>query len=209
MRNSRLKEILKNYIINNYKEYILVGLIFIIGLFAGVLIVNNCKDDQMSEISTYITDFIAKFKEIETINKGELIITSIKNNIILALILWLAGTTVIGMPIVLAIILSRGVILGYTISAITFTLGTFKGISFCLISILLQNLLFIPAVLTLGVSSIKLYRSIMKDKRKENIKIEIIRHTIISVIMILTLIVSSIIEIVVSNSILKRCIKYF
>lgn len=209
MRNLQWKEILRKYVKNNFKEYALVGLLFIIGLFAGVLVVNNSGEAQIGEISTYISDFITKFKEIENINKTQLIIESIKNNVILAIILWIAGTTVIGMPIVLAVILFRGLVLGYTISAITYTLGTIKGICFCLISIFLQNILFIPAVLTLGVSSIKLYKSIMKDKRKENIKVEIIRHTIISILMILILIMSSIVENVISTTILQGFIKYF
>ena len=189
MQDSKWKLVLKNYVKNNYKEYILTSLIFIIGLFIGVMTINNSTETQSSEITTYLNEFITKFKGIQNINKTSLIFTSIKNNIILAVIIWVAGTTVIGLPIVLIAILLRGLILGYTISAVTLTLGASKGIIFCLISIFLQNILFIPAVLTLGVSSIKLYKSIMKDKRRENIKVEIIRHTIISVIMILVLVI--------------------
>ena len=209
MQASKWKEILRNYVRNNYKEYILTSLLFIIGLLIGVMIINNCTEIQSSEITTYLTNFIDIFKGIENINKTELIITSMKNNAILALIIWLAGTTVIGLPIVLISIMLRGIILGYTISAVTLTLGVSKGIIFCLISIFLQNILFIPAILTLGVSSINLYKSIMKDKRRENIKIEIIRHTIISLIMILILFLSSLIENIISITILKSFIKYF
>lgn len=209
MQDSKWKLVLKNYVKNNYKEYILTSLIFIIGLFIGVMIINNSTETQSSEITTYLNEFITKFKEIQNINKTSLIFTSIKNNIILAVIIWVAGTTVIGLPIVLIAILLRGLILGYTISAVTLTLGASKGIIFCLISIFLQNILFIPAVLTLGVSSIKLYKSIMKDKRRENIKVEIIRHTIISAIMILVLVISSLVENVISITLLKSFIKYF
>ena len=209
MQDSKWKLVLKNYVKNNYKEYILTSLIFIIGLFIGVMIINNSTETQSSEITTYLNEFITKFKGIQNINKTSLIFTSIKNNIILAVIIWVAGTTVIGLPIVLIAILLRGLILGYTISAVTLTLGASKGIIFCLISIFLQNILFIPAVLTLGVSSIKLYKSIMKDKRRENIKVEIIRHTIISAIMILVLVISSLVENVISITFLKSFIKYF
>ena len=209
MQDSKWKLVLKNYVKNNYKEYILTSLIFIIGLFIGVMIINNCTETQSSEITTYLNEFITKFKGIQNINKTSLIFTSIKNNTILAVIIWLAGTTVIGLPIVLIAIMLRGLILGYTISAVTLTLGAPKGIIFCLISIFLQNILFIPAVLTLGVSSIKLYKSIMKDKGRENIKVEIIRHTIISAIMVLGLCISSLIENVISITLLKSFIKYF
>ncbi len=209
MQDSKWKLVLKNYVKNNYKEYILTSLIFIIGLFIGVMIINNCTETQSSEITTYLNEFITKFKGIQNINKTSLIFTSIKNNIILAVIIWLAGTTAIGLPIVLIAIMLRGLILGYTISVVTLTLGAPKGIIFCLISIFLQNILFIPAVLTLGVSSIKLYNSIMKDKGRENIKVEIIRHTIISAIMVLGLCISSLIENVISITLLKSFIKYF
>ena len=134
---------------------------------------------------------------------------SIRKNFMFAVILWLAGTTIIGMPIVLIVILLRGTILGFTISSITVTLGPVKGILFCMATIILHNIIYIPAILTIGVSSIKLYKSIVNDKRKENIKFEIIRHTIISILMIILLMLSTIIENVVSTHFLKKIIKYF
>lgn len=88
-------------------------------------------------------------------------------------------------------------------------MGLSKGLLFIFIAILLQNLIFIPAILALAVSGFKLYKSIIKDNRKENIKLEIIRHTIFSIVMLLLLMVSSLIEIFISTNILKILIKYF
>lgn len=203
------KQIILNYIGRNSKKYILVTLIFLIGIFAGVMLVNNSPKDTTSQISNYILDFVDKFKMAEKIDTGELIITSIKNNILIACLLWFAGTTVIGIPLVFIILFFRGLSLGYTISAFTITLGTIKGIIFSILALFFQNILFIPAILTIGVSSIKLYKSILKDRRKENIKLEIIRHTIISGIMLAILILSSFIENAVSFIILQKMIKYF
>ncbi len=209
MRYSYYKDTLKNYVKNNYKEYLLVCFLLLIGVFVGVMIINNCKDAQLTEITSYIKDFITKYKEIENINISSLIIDSIKKNLLFAIVLWVAGTTVIGMLIVLIMILLRGIILGFTVSSITIALGFFKGTVFTISSILLQNLLYIPAILTIGVSSIKLYKSIIKDKRRENIKIEIIRHTIISFFMVILIVISVFIESFISIKILKNIIKYF
>ena len=74
MRYSYYKDTLKNYVKNNYKEYLLVCILFLIGIFVGVMIINNCKDAQLTEITTYIKDFITKYKEIENINISRLII---------------------------------------------------------------------------------------------------------------------------------------
>lgn len=204
-----IKDIALTYLIDNSKKYILVTLIFIIGIFAGVMIVNNSSQDTINQISNYITEFIDNFKLTESVDSWELIMSSIKKNIVLALFLWFAGTTVIGIPVVFAIIFFRGLSLGYTISAFTFTLGTLKGILFSIIALSLQNILFIPAILTIGVSSIKLYKSILKDRRRENIKVEIVKHTIISSLMLGVLIISSFIENGVSFIILQKLIKYF
>ncbi len=200
---------IKQYVYDNIKEYALVTILFIIGIFVGVIVVNNLDDVKTQEINIYITDFIEKYKTIEKLDKVSLIGTSIKNNIILTIIIWIAGTTVIGVPIVLAVILFRGVCLGYTISSITYSIGLGKGILFCIVALCLQNILFIPAILSLGVSSLKLYKSIIKDRRRENIKIEIIRHTIFSLLMLAVLILSSFIENTISISILQKIIKFF
>ena len=192
----------------NSKEYILVILIFLIGLLMGVMFINNSSQESENIIVTYISEFMEKFKTIENIDKASLVTDSIKSNLLLAVIIWLAGTTIIGMPIVLGLILFRGFCLGFTISSITFTFGVGKGILFCILTIFLQNIFFIPAILTMGVSSIKLYKSIINDRRKENIKIEIIRHTIISLIMLGVLILACFIENEISVGLLKIGVKY-
>ena len=203
----KLKKILIDYINTYLKEYILVILIFITGLFIGVLFVNNATEEKGEIITNYITEFMQKFKQIEKIDSSKLMKESFKSNFTLAILLWLAGTTIIGMPVVLGLILYRGFCLGYTISAITLSLGMKESISFCLLGLFLQNILFIPAILSIGVSSINLYKSIIKDKRKENIKLGIIRHTIISSIMLGILLLSSIIENKISINLLRFFIK--
>ena len=52
-RNKRLKilEIISNHIMNNKKEYILVTLIFLVGIFLGVMFINNAQESQMTEIT--------------------------------------------------------------------------------------------------------------------------------------------------------------
>ena len=205
-KTSHIKALIIKYIKNNSKEYILTILIFLIGLFIGVMFVNNCSEDKIKIIDEYILQFEEKFKQIEKIDTNTLFISSVKNNVLLAIELWIAGTTVIGMPIVLGIILYRGFCLGVTISSISVTLGVGKGIVFSVCTLGLQNLFFIPAIITIGVSSIKLYKSIIADRRKENIKMQIFSHTIISLVMLAVLIFSSFIENEISVSLLKLII---
>lgn len=211
MRNKgiQLKTIIKQHILNNKKEYTIVSLLFVIGIFFGVLFVNNVQEAQKIEINSYLNNFIEKLKQTENLNKIELLKNSIGQNIVIAVIIWFFGTTVIGMPVVFGVVVYRGFCLGYTISAIISIMGISKGLLFIFISIFLQNIIWIPAYLALAVSGFKLYKSIIKDNRKENIKLEIVRHTIFSLIMLMVLFASSCIEILVSTTLLKNLIKYF
>ena len=210
-KNKRVKqlEFLKEHIRNNRKEYIIVTLLFIIGVFLGVLFVNHMGEEQKLQVREYLKAFVEKLKTIENLNQMELLKTSMGQNMILALVLWFFGTTVIGIPIVFGIILYRGFCFGYTISVCIATLGLPQGIIFALVLLLLQNMIFIPAILALSVSGFKLYQSIIKDRNKENIKIEVVRHTIFSFIMLLLLMLSSVVETFFSTNILKGFIKYF
>jgi stage II sporulation protein M len=204
----QVKEIIMNHIQNNLREYIIVSLMFVLGIFLGVMFINNSDETKKGEIATYINSYIetAKVQEVSTVSA---LVSSIKDNAILACMLWLAGTTLIGIPIVFGIVLFRGFCLGYAISASVYSLGTAKGIAFVISAVLLQNILFIPAVIALGVSGFKLYKSVMKDKRRENIKVEILRHTVFSVIMLAVLIASAVVKINVSGNIVENVIKYF
>ena len=155
-RNKRLKilEIISNHIMNNKKEYILVTLIFLVGIFLGVMFINNAQESQMTEITSYLNSFTEKLKNTEKLETFSILKTTIFQNIILALTLWFFGTTVIGIPIVFGIILYRGFCLGYTVSAIISIMGVRKGMLFVLITLVLQNIIFVPAIIAIGVSRI-------------------------------------------------------
>lgn len=206
-RKKEILNIIKQEILNNIKSYVIVTIIFIIGIFLGVLFIN--QTESKDNILQYINTYIDEMKTIQNVDFLGGLKTDIHNNILLVLLLWFAGTTIIGIPIVFGTILTRGFCLGYTISACVLTLGKWKGFMFILLTIFLQNAIFIPSLLVLGVSSVKLYKSIIKDRRKENIKLSIFKHSIISLFILFALIISSIIKIEVSYRLTLIFSKYF
>ena len=206
-RKNEIFTTIKEDIVNHAKAYFIVVIIFTVGLFLGVLFVN--KTENKSEIEKYINSYIDETKQIQNANYFDELQKDIISKITLTFFLWFAGTTIIGIPIVLGIILFRGFCLGYTIASCIFALGKVKGLIFVIITVFLQNAIFIPALMILGVSSIKLYTSIIKDRRKENIKVSILKHSIVSIMVMIVLIVSAIVKIEISYRMIVNLIKYF
>lgn len=208
-KNSRFSALILQHVKDNIKAYIIVSIILLIGIILGVILINNMNEVQKQEISTYLSDFTTALKNGSEVDHLQLLKKSIINNIILVLFMWFVGSTVIGIPFVMGMVAFRGFCLGYTISSIIAIWGTGKGMLFFVTSLLLQNLIFIPCLIALAVSGIKLYKSIIKDKRKENIKFEIFRHTIFSLFVLILLVASSLIETYVSSNLLELCIGQF
>ena len=206
-KKNEIFNVIKEDIKNNVKPYFIVLVIFAVGVFLGVMFINQMQ--EKSKIEQYINTYIDETKGLENGDYLTELQKDIFSNIGLVLALWFAGTTIIGIPIVLGIILVRGFCLGYTIASCVFVLGKMKGIVFILITIFLQNIIFIPALMILGVSSIKLYKSIIKDRRKENITVSILKHSIVSIGIMLALVLSSIIKIEISYRLIVNLIKYF
>lgn len=207
-QKSMLKNMILGYINENIKIYAIVTLMFLIGWVIGIIFVNNSQEVQQEQINGYINTFIQGIKSDAEISKPEILKNSILSNLGITLVLWFLGSTVIGMPLIYIVILYKGYSIGCTISAIVASLGTGKGIVFILSTMLLQSIIYIPCLLSLAVSGVKLYKQIMEDRRTENIKIQILRHSIFCVFIFLMLVIAALIETYISTNIAQKLIKF-
>lgn len=208
MKKNNYLEIIYNNILKNKKIYIILLILLFIGIVLGVFFVNNCDENERNEISEYINNFITTLKNNNSIDEKELIKASLQKNILIGIVLWFVGSTIIGLPLIYFFVVYKGLCIGYTISGTLIALGTGKGLVFCLSTILMQNIIFVPALFLIAVSSTKLCYTIIKNRNKENIKIDIIKHSLISVITIMCFMLSSLIEVYISTNLLEFVTKY-
>ena len=206
-RKLKIGIVLYNHIKNNKRGYFIISILFFIGLIVGVLLVNNMNDTKIEEINNYFNNIVNDIKKYENIDFGSLLKESITSNFIIIILLWFGASTIIGIPIVYGSIVLKGFSIGYTISCIIACFGVGKGILISLSIILLHNIIFIPAILGAGVSGVKLYQSIMKNKERKNIKLEILRHTLVCAFMLVLFLLSSIVEIYGSTNIFIMLLK--
>lgn len=209
-RKSKIFKIIEEHINQNIKEYAISVLVFFIGIIIGVMLLNSSNQENQESISGYINEFTSSIKNQEyKIDQKKLLIKSISSNLKLAVMIWVAGSTIIGIPLVYGSLGYKGICIGYSISAIMATMEKAKGIIFALSSMLLQNIIAIPCILALTVSSVKIHKSIMKEHNKEHIKSEIYRHTMFSIFMTIGLLISSLVEIFISTNITSNIIINF
>lgn len=199
-KSHQIKKIVSTHFNNNLKEYMSVIIVLLIGVIIGVIALNNANTEQKEEIQNYINEFTINIQEGQNIDQLSLLKSIFINNLVLIVSLTFIGSTVIGIPIVYAIVAYKGFCLSYTVASIIAVLGTWKGLLYALFAICLQNIVYIPCILALAVSGIRLYKSIIKDKRKENIKLEILRHIVFSSLIGIILLIGTIIEVYVSTN---------
>lgn len=195
-----MRKILLDYVIRNKKNFIVIVILFCIGITVGIFFINNSNEVQIKEINGHIENLINNIKNSENINKIELLFLSIKQNVLFIILIWFLGCTILGGIFIYLAIIYKGFSIGYTISAIIATLGIKNGTIFALISLFMQNIIFIPAFFIIAENGIKLYKGIYK--KCINLKEEVIRHTVIMLISIMLSIISSCIEVYFSTNLL-------
>ena len=195
-----MKKVLIDYIDRNKKTFIILISFFIIGIFVGVTLLNNLSSNLKQEVNSYIESVINLLKENNEINMFEMFLISIKENILFILLIWFLGLTIIGGYFIYLTVLYKGFLLGYTAAAFIATLGIKTGTLVIIVSLLMQNVVFIPAMLLISENGIKLCKGIHKTCL--NLKEEFIRHNIIMLITIMLILIASFIEVYFSMNLL-------
>lgn len=207
-RKNKIKSIIIEHVEHNLKIYLILTIIFFIGLVLGIMFINNTTVDIQKGISDSIGSFIDNIHGDYKISKNEILCSAIKNNTISFLFVWLLGCMIIGTPLIYCFIIYKGFALGYTISAVIASVGTGKGILFVIGALLLQNIIYIPVYFAIAVSGINLHKDIMLERKKEEIKINILRHTIFSLMLLIVIFLGALIESYVSGSIIEIMSRY-
>ena len=156
--------ILLDYIRQNFLLYVLLSLFFIAGIIMGSIAINMVSDGQLTSIISFIDSFFSNVNNI-TFDASTLFYMSLSNNFKTALVIVILGITVVGAPLIFGFVFFRGFALGFTVGFFIGEMGI-KGVVFSLLSILPQNLIIVPSILSIGVAGIAFSITIFKNRGK-------------------------------------------
>lgn len=198
-------------ILPNKKVNLFVIFIVILGIISGSLFLMVLNDNDKSEVINEISTFMAN---INTNNINNL--NSFKNSLIEGMILiilsWILGMSIIGVIFNIFFIYMKSFIIGFSISSFILVYK-YKGILSSLIYVIPSQLINILIILILGVYTLLfskyLFKMIFLKDKTVNLGKFFKKYVLVFGICILLCLISSLCEAYLLPSLLKVMIKLF
>jgi stage II sporulation protein M len=160
----------KNCWRQNWPQYMLVLAVFLAGAAFGALGVNHLPVGQFEELSKHVQTYVAQVGQLSA-NPAGAVRGKVFEDILVIGLLYIFGLTFVGIPFILALIFMRGFILGFAVSFLTQSMAV-NGVLLAAVSILPQNLLYLPALLFGGTASMSF--ALLSLRRYTNFRIRLL-----------------------------------
>lgn len=187
-----MKKIIKK--LKDKKQFIIIFVICVVAFIIGVLLPSILNEENRKIIETSLNSFFDTIKNNQ-LKTNELLFKTLTSNIIIDLILWLLGISIIGIPIVIILLGYKSLSLGFTISSIISTYklnGVIKALIYIVPNIINLFIFFVISYYSISFS-LMLFNYLFR-KKEYNKKVIVNRYLKLLVISIIILIFSSVIE---------------
>jgi stage II sporulation protein M len=145
------KRRLGEHLQSNWWVYLFVSLCFLIGVVFGATGVKSLNQDQQTALLEFVNQGLSGLAGDydPSVTASQALFKNIYN----LLKILVLGLTVIGFPVILAIIFTRGFVLGFTV-AFMIQEKAFQGVLLALLTIVPPNLIALPAYFLSAVMAI-------------------------------------------------------
>ncbi len=188
---------IRQYINDYFRERIfllaLVAILFIMGLIFGFLASGVLAKDQKDMLVNFIQQgFHGDFNLQNSAYTRQTIISNIQT----VFFLFFMGVSVIGVPLALLLIFTRGFILGFSTGFLFQNMGI-KGFVLTLTGILPHNLLVIPALFVMVIAIIDCAVALTKlrfTKKQIPVGEELLKCATITLIVLVTMVLAGLVQ---------------
>lgn len=149
------------------KTLLVSSFIFLTGISTGVFLELTMSPEEKSGLAIYLQQYLAM--DSGTFQYPNPFFSSLAGNLLLLLIIFLAGLSVLGFPAAPVVLGYKGMALGFCTGLIAETLKS-RGILVVLTSLLPQNLILIPAFILASSSALNYGILSLRSRKKSGIK---------------------------------------
>jgi len=171
----------------------LVAILFITGIVFGFLAAKILDKPAQNDLISFIDQGLHG----ETVLPNHLYIRQIMvSQIQTVFFLFFMGISVIGIPLALLLIFTRGFVIGFSVGFLLQNMG-FKGVVLVITGILPQNLLIIPALFLMLIAIIDCAAALTKirfTKYPISLGTELIRCSLITLLVLVVMILAGLIQ---------------
>ncbi len=187
-----MKKLLKK--LKTKKLFILVFAITLLCFLAGMLLISMLSKSNKELIINSLNNFYTSLKE-NKISSTNLLYKTMTSNLILNIIIWVLGISIIGIPIVIFILGFKSLSLGFTISSLIYTYkfnGLLKAIIYLIPNIINIFIVFVLVYYSISFS-INLFNYLFR-KIEFNKRVIVKRYLKLLIVAILLSILTSVTE---------------
>ncbi|MCF6459710.1 stage II sporulation protein M [Clostridium sp. Cult3] len=195
----------------NFAIYFIVAIVFAIGIITGAVTIKVLNSEQKNGIMIFINTFFRAMGN-NSFENLSIFKQSLIDNFKTIGLIYITGLVIIGIPIIPVTVMFRGFALGFTVGFLVNEYGL-QGFLFSILGILPQNLIIIPAILS--ISSIGMAFSMKSIKNRKfksinnNMHWNIVNYSILILFFSIIVIIGCLIEAYISPIFLRLISDYF
>lgn len=199
----RIKSTIEENIKKNKLSYLIIFLFFTVGIVLGAYTIKYMNEFNKNELSTYFTNFTSSLGDRGIAYKS-ILVSSLKNNLSLFVIIGALGLFIFGFPFIPLISLWKGFSIGFTFSFLL-TTYEYKGLALAITAVIPQNIFIIPALIFLGTICFSISFDKFKNKFTKNKKISLDKVNIGNILVVFSILlaIGIFIETFISPTVIK------
>ena len=154
----------KEYFKVNKRLFLFLSILLIIGITAGSIFSVILKEEDLRLVTEYLTNYLNSIDKME-INTTTSFVSSFLSQLIIIVIIWILGFSIIGIPVIFLMFFYKCFVFGFTIGSIILNYKA-KGILLSFIYMIPHHIIKLILMMILIIYayqlSIKLLKAVLK-----------------------------------------------
>lgn len=202
-------QFLVNYVRQGWLFYLLIVVVLALGIIIGGNGVNNLPSNQVNELSKFINKFTSQIEQLPVTSLA-VAKSTLFDYLIVIVIIYLLGLTIIGIPLIFGLIFGQGFILGFTVTFLVQNIG-WPGGFLTVAAVLPPYLLYLLALIIGAGTAISFSLFLVRSPRNVYSALwpTFLRYTLVMLVVTVVILGSGLIKVYFSSWLMQVIVKYF